>query len=106
MSNSNDIKWNKIQEIMEELSFPGIVITSPLIATRKDANTLKWELANKLYDIANNDEKDNETYPLPYSWRQIVNHVSEPFWNDKNIDQQWLYSTRDNYWDNYDFHNS
>lgn len=30
MSNSNDIKWNKIQEIMEELSFPGIVITSPL----------------------------------------------------------------------------
>ena len=112
---SNDIKWNKIQEIMIVGYFP-----------RDITKTIRWEMSNAIYDISTEgliiDDRWFSTSPL--HWKDIIKQILylatdideidldnglynlEEYNDIVNNDYETGMNSIDYYWNKYDYLNS
>lgn len=114
--NSNDIKWNKIQEIEKRLHEYYVYVVQQYLAhivddvdaAMKYASRDVWILANKLYDIATEGIEEETDYR---SWITYPEHYTEVI--ERVIDlaryanlPHYSLEIRDSYWNQYDYANS
>jgi hypothetical protein len=116
---SNDVKWNKIQEIMKLLD---VIYNNHLIkyqledhylfdyhVAAKLAHRDTWILANQIYDVTVDGcychIKITPYYDKAHHWQYTINRVlSLGDYGNENL--EILYKFRDKYWEEYDYLNS
>ena len=113
---SNDVKWNKLQEIIESILpsyqhfFYTYWINTKATVADKKANTKVWELANKIYDIATEGFYEEEYFPYsrdPISYAEYVadcNRLALDDWGRNHT--SFVRSQIKEYRDDYDYSNS
>ena len=106
---SNDIKWNKIKQIEEELGDTWIAYHY-YSGSEKEANTKVWELANKLYDIATKGfyEEEYFSYSMePISYAEYIADCNRLALGDWGRDHtSFVRSQIKEYRDDYEYSNS
>lgn len=117
MQLSNDIKWNKIQQIMKLI--PDAAKFEMLyqylnVVSHSDALKLverdTWILANQIYNVAF-DRLDNMTeydpddeFCLPYHYSDVIEVIFEL--SQFTTTDKWKYVMRNRHWELYDYNNS
>jgi hypothetical protein len=117
MQLSNDVKWNKIQQIMKlipdavkfEMLYQYLEAVSHSDAL-KLVNRDTWILANKIYDVAVDELEQFDEYDpddevcLPYHYSDVIKVVFEL--SQFTTTDKWKYIMRDRHWELYDYNNS
>lgn len=112
---SNDVKWNKIQQIIELLdNYHYVLFTDYQDAMSSDiagklAKRDIWILANQIYDVTV-DGLDDMIECFDYvtgvtHWSSVFNKVlslSKHYHSQTN----WYFTLRDIYWEQYEYENS
>lgn len=112
---SNDVKWNKIQEIIRFLydveyeSYTNYQDCMDSHNAAKLAHRDTWILANQIYDVAVDGcychIKITPYYDKAHHWQYTINRVlSLGDYGNENL--EILYKFRDKYWEEYDYLNS
>jgi len=116
---SNDVKWNKIQEIIGLLEaydnsrwyfYRDTIKPYIFENVEKLAKRDTWILANQIYDVAVDGLEDHYEHDsddevcLPYHYSDVIEVIFEL--SKFTTTDRWKYVTRDKHWKWYDYNNS